>query len=89
MTRFFQALPDVHATEQDLSESGDTVAARFVVEGTHRAVLWGVSPTGHKVRWDAIMIYRFADGKISEQWAAEDWTAILHGIGVVRPPWLK
>jgi predicted ester cyclase len=89
MAGFFRGLPDVHAVEQDLIESGNTVAARFVVEGTHQGELWGVQPTGRRIRWDATMIYRMADGKVSEQWAAEDWASILHQMGVVRLPWLK
>lgn len=35
------------------------------------------------------MVYRMVDGNISDQWAAEDWTAILHGVGFVQPLWLK
>ncbi len=32
---FIGALPDLHATEQDLIAAGDTVAVRYVVEATH------------------------------------------------------
>jgi hypothetical protein len=42
------------------------------------------------VRWDAVDIYRFNnDGKIIEEWAADDLTAILHGVGAYTPPWLS
>ena len=89
MTGFFRGLPDVQAVEQGLIESGNTVAARFVVEGTHRGELWGVQPTGRRIRWEANMVYRMLGGKVAEQWAAEDWAAILHQMGVVQLPWLK
>ena len=89
MTSFFRGLPDAHAIKQDLIESGNTVAARFVVEATHKGELWGVKPTGRKIRRNAMMIYRIADGRVSEQWAAEDWTAILSEMGLIQPPWLK
>ena len=89
MRGFFAALPDVHAVEQDALESGNTVSMRFVVEGTHEGELWGLPPTGRRLRWDAIMIYRMQDGRVVEQWAAEDWTAILHGLGDYTPPWLR
>jgi predicted ester cyclase len=59
------------------------------MEGTHEGELWGLAPTGRRLRWDAIMIYRMQDGKVVEQWAAEDWTAILHGLGDYTPPWLR
>jgi predicted ester cyclase len=32
------------------------------------------------------MIYRIQDGKVVEQWAAEDWTAIVHAVGDYTPP---
>jgi predicted ester cyclase len=83
---FFKALPDVRAMEQDVIATGDTVVVRFVVEGTHAGELWGIQPSSKKVRWDATMIYRFKGDKIAEQWAAEDWTAILRDIGFVKPP---
>ncbi len=84
---FFAALPDAHATEQDVVEQGNSLTMRFVVERTHRGNLWGISATGRHVKWDAIMIYRFDSGKVVEQWAAEDWTAILQSVGAVSPPW--
>jgi predicted ester cyclase len=89
MAGFFRGFPDAHAVEQELIECGDKVTARFVVDATHQGELWGVQPTGRKIRWDAIMIYRLVDGKVSEQWAAEDWAAILHEMGLVQLPWLK
>ena len=64
-----------------------TVATRFVVEGTHAGDLWGIPATGHHVRWDAIMIYRISDGKVVEQWAVEDWVAILSNVGALTSPW--
>ncbi len=34
------------------------------------------------------MIYHPRDGRVAEQWAAEDWTAILHAAGVFTLRWL-
>jgi hypothetical protein len=41
------------------------------------------------VRWDAVDVYRLRDRKISEEWAADDLTAILHSVGAYTPPWLS
>jgi predicted ester cyclase len=87
MRGFFTALPDVHAAEQEMLADGDRVAARLIFSGTHRGPLWGLPPTGAQVKWNAIMTYRLVDGKIAEQWAAEDWVAILHDIDAFIPPW--
>jgi steroid delta-isomerase-like uncharacterized protein len=86
---FIGALPDLNAQEQDIVASGDTVAVRFVVEATHQGDLLGIPPTGRRVRWDAVDVYRLEDGKISEEWAADDLTAILSQVGAYTPPWLS
>src|SRR5271156_4137535 len=85
---FLGALPDLHAEEQDIVANGDTVALRFVVEATHEGDLLGIAPTGRRVRWDAVDVYRLKDGKISEEREADDLNAILHSVGAYTPPWL-
>jgi predicted ester cyclase len=86
---FIGALPDLNAQEQDIVADGDTVSVRFVVEATHLGNLLGFEPTGRRVRWDAVDVYRLRDGKISEEWAADDLTAILSQIGAYTPPWMS
>jgi predicted ester cyclase len=75
-------LPDLTATEQDMVAEGDTVAVRYVVEGTHTGELLGIPATGRRVRWDAVDVYRVSNGKLVEEWAADD-------LGVYTPPWLQ
>lgn len=87
LSAFIGVLPDLHAAEQDAVAIEDTVAGRFVVEATHRGNLLGIA--GRRVRWDAIDIYRLANGMIVEEWAADDSTAILHQVGAYTPPWLE
>jgi predicted ester cyclase len=85
---FIGALADLHATEQDAVAAGDTVAIRYVVEATHEGNLLGLEPTGRRVRWDAVDVYRLADGMIVEEWAGDDLAAILYQVGAYTPPWL-
>src|SRR6202161_262001 len=85
---FIGALPDLNAQEQDIVAQGNTVAVRFVVEATHEGDLLGIARTGRRVRWDAVDVYRLTDGRISEEWVADDLTAILHSVGAYTPPWL-
>jgi hypothetical protein len=35
------------------------------------------------------MMYHLSNGTVVEQWAAEDWTALFHAIGVFTPPWAR
>lgn len=60
-----------------------------VVEATHKGDLLGILPTGRRVRWDAVDVYRVSNGKIVEEWAADDMAAILHQVGAYSPPWVK
>ena len=86
---FIGALPDLNAQEEDIVADGDTVAVRFVVEATHEGELLGIAPTGRRVRWDAVDVYRIRDGRISEEWAADDLTAILNAVGEYKAPWIS
>jgi predicted ester cyclase len=85
---FIGALPDIHATEQDVVAAGETVTVRYVVEATHDGNLLGMAPTGRRLRWDAFDIYRLSDGMIVEEWAGDDLAAIMYQVGAFTPPWL-
>jgi predicted ester cyclase len=85
---FVGALSDIRADLQDVIASNDLVALRQVVFATHTGNLLGVEATGRPIQWDAVDIYRVTDdGKISEQWAFEDFAAILSGVGAISLPW--
>ncbi len=89
LQNFIGGLPDLNAVEEDALAQDDLVAMRFVINATHGGPLFGVAPTGKHVQWTAVDIYRMQDGKIAEEWAADDLTAILHDMGVYSPPWLS
>jgi predicted ester cyclase len=39
----------------------------------------GAAPTGKDLQWTAIVISRFEDGKIAEEWVESAGTALSHG----------
>jgi steroid delta-isomerase-like uncharacterized protein len=84
---FIGALPDLHAAEQDIAAENDLVMVRLVVTARVKGSLLGVPADGKPVRWNAVDIYRVTDGKISEEWAADDIATIMTQLGVFRPPW--
>ena len=48
--------------------------------------------TGNLVLADRIIKSGFvavADGKIAEEWAADDFLAFVYGVGAYTPPWLS
>ncbi len=82
------ALSDIDAQVQDVIASGDLVALRQVVKARHTGTLLGMPATGGPLQWDAVDIYRIdGAGKISEQWAFEDFAAILSQAAGVKLPW--
>jgi len=83
---FIGALPDLHAAEQDIIAENDLVV-RLVVTVTVKGSLLGTPADGKAVRWDAVDIYRVTDGRISEEWAADDIATIMSQIGAFNPPW--
>ena len=88
LTAFLGALPDLVAEEQDVIASDDLVVVRLIVTATHKADLLGIPATGRRVQWNAIDIYRVTDdGKISEEWAADDMAAFASQLGAISLPW--
>jgi predicted ester cyclase len=75
-TAFYRALFDDLAFEVvDQVAEGDRVASRFVLTGSNR---------GRTVRLWGIVISRFRDGRIVEDWSAFDSLELLRQLGLVR-----
>ena len=61
---------------------------RLVVSATQQGDLLGIPATRKPVTWDAVDIYRVEDdGKISEEWAADDMAAFASQLGALQLPW--
>jgi steroid delta-isomerase-like uncharacterized protein len=88
LNSFIGALPDLHAAEQDIVVENDLVVIRLIVTATVKGTLLGVPADGKPVEWSAVDIYRVSDGKIIEEWAADDIATIMTQIGAFKPPWL-
>ena len=78
-----QAFPDVQATIEDLLADDDKVVERTTARATHKGAFNGVPPTGKKVGWSEIHIYRFEGGKVAELWSEIDFLAIMTQIGAI------
>ena len=82
------AFPDAHITINDIFAQGDQVVVRVVVSGTQEGAILGIPASGRFVQWDGVDVYRLSDGKISNIWAGDDWTAILNDTGTYKAPWI-
>jgi predicted ester cyclase len=75
-TAFYRVLFDDLAFEVvDQVAEGDRVASRFVLTGSNR---------GRTVRMWGIVISRFRDGRIVEDWSAFDSLELVRQLGLVR-----
>lgn len=72
--------PDLQIEIQDIFGAGDRVAVRLQFQGTHDGPFQGVPPTHRKVSFTSIEIYRFADGKIAEEWVSPDMMTLMNQI---------
>ena len=89
MTTVVTSIPDLHASVQDIFGQGNEVVVRLVVTGTQKGDLLGIPASGRAVRWDAIDLYHLDHGKITEEWAGEDFTAFLNDTGTYKAPWIS
>jgi steroid delta-isomerase-like uncharacterized protein len=83
---FRTAFPDGKLTIEDLIVEGDKVVSRVVYRGTHTGDMMGIPPTGKSVTVSAMIIDRFADGKIVESWRLFDQMAMMQQLGVIPMP---
>jgi predicted ester cyclase len=67
-----QAFPDLKVTVEDTIEAGDRVVVRWRARGTHTGKVGTIKPTGNKVDFTGITIYRFAGSRIVESWGQAD-----------------
>jgi steroid delta-isomerase-like uncharacterized protein len=75
------AFPDMQTTVEDTVATGDKVAFRLTLRGTHLGTFAGVPATGKAVTYTGVGIVRVADGKIAERWLRVDIPGVLTQIG--------
>jgi steroid delta-isomerase-like uncharacterized protein len=84
VTAWRSAFPDLRFTLEDLLVEGDKVVARWTCHGTHHGVFRGLAPTGKRVTFTGMTLYRMAQGKIVEQWTVEDGVSLYQQLGLLR-----
>jgi steroid delta-isomerase-like uncharacterized protein len=77
------AFPDLHFTVDDVISQDDKVATRYHFAGTHLGAALGFPPTQKKVSYSGILIQRFVDGKIAEQWTEADLLGLFQQLGAI------
>jgi predicted ester cyclase len=83
-----EAFPDLRFEVRQELVAGDWIVQRLLATGTfrgkwHEHGLDDVLPTGRRHEVTQIHMFRIADGKIAEHWAARDDLGMLRQLGVL------
>jgi steroid delta-isomerase-like uncharacterized protein len=81
VTMLRSMLSDFHIEVEMMIAEGDFVVSRYTATATDNKGYMGMPPTGKAIRTPAIQIFRFANGKIVESWAARDDLGTLQQLG--------
>ena len=84
----YAAFPDYTHTPEEILAVGDRVVLRTTNRATHSGDFQGIAPTGRRISFGQIAIYRMVDGKISEVWEEADLLGLMQQLGatVQHPP---
>ena len=80
------AFPDIRMAIDELVVADDKAVIFFTLTGTHEGPLMGIPPTGKEMQVHGVVLSRFEDGRIVEEWEVLDQLAILTQLGVVSLP---
>ena len=73
-----RAFPDATMEVNEQLAEGDLVATRKTLRGTHLGELWDLPPTGNRVEFEFIDIFRVSEGRLIEHWTSMDLAALRH-----------
>ena len=83
-TLLFKSFPDWYEAVDDIIAEGDKVCVRMKLTGTHTGEYRGLTPTGKKITFTAIQIWRIVDGKVVENETAFDALSFYKQLGVIE-----
>jgi predicted ester cyclase len=67
------AIPDIKILKIEfLAQAGDLIVWQRSFSGTHKANMMGIPPSGKKVKWIEMVVTRFEDQKIAEEWVVSE-----------------
>lgn len=77
------AISDLELTIDHQLADGDYVATRYTFCGTHAGDIMGTPATGRDVTVAGLLISRFQNGMVAEEWEVQDTFGMLRQIGAL------
>jgi len=79
----FEFFPDFRVTVEDMVCDRNKVAFRAAITATHGGEIFGVPPTGKRLSWDGMGIFRTDNGKLAEFWWMPDLFTLMRQLDLV------
>lgn len=80
------AIPDIKIEKiVILNQTLDTIAWQRTLKGTHKFRFMRIQPTGQRIKWNEIVVSRFENNQIKEEWVVSE----LAGYLLSKPPLKK
>jgi predicted ester cyclase len=71
------AFSGLRITEHEVVEDGDALVIRGQNSAVHTGAFLGIEPTGRRVRWEYLDMYRAGpDGRLNWHFLATDWNLV-------------
>ncbi len=82
---FFAAFPDSCASINKIVAEGDLVFVYNTITATHSGEgFLNHPPTGNKVKYDVVDMFRLRDGKLAEHWDVADTMSLFSQVGAIK-----
>jgi len=82
--QIFEAMPDFSYTLRKIVAEGDIVMIYSTTTATHKGEWLGNPPTGNKLDFNVVDIFRIEDGKIAEHWDVADTLKLFTQVGKIK-----
>jgi steroid delta-isomerase-like uncharacterized protein len=78
-----KAFPDLQGAVNHMVAEGDLVVVHWTVRATNTQPGMGLPATGKPIKISGMTLFRFREGKISEEWNAWSWLSVLKQLGLL------
>jgi predicted ester cyclase len=79
---FDEAVPDQVTTAEEVIADGDFSSARWRFTGTHTGDFRGIAPTGNRIEFWGMTMYRWEGGQVVEGWTLFDVMNFNQQLGI-------
>ena len=80
------AFSECEVNVEDIFAVDDKVAVRWIATGAHTGPIFGIDPSGARIRISGMTIVRIVNGKIVEGWDNWDRLGMLEQVGAYTSP---